>query len=280
MIRPDWIQKGSTVLVLDPRNKEEEVTLELRDQKGKAGVIYLKVTYQQQSPDEMKNTTDAHYGLHDSLNSVKSMLKDYQTQSVGQAKAQYGFRPKYPIMIIPGLASSALEAWESPKESWIRDRVWVDPFKIGKTAMAQKLTTRMTKKSSSKPSSSRKLRSSSKQKSSLAQSSFETLDISATEDDGGEESLNADQRTWLRHILTAPDGFSDPPGIKLRPVTGLGAVDYLATHPLARKASYVFGHVIHELAMVGYTPRNLDAAPVSVSLNLRLNRSLISKNVV
>ena len=263
------LQQGSATLVLDPRSKGEDVTLELRDQKGKAGVIHLQVRYQQLPPEQKKNSIDTHYTAHDALNSVKSMLKNYQTQSVGQAKALYGFKPKYPIMIFPGLASTALEAWESPKESWIRDRVWIDPFKIGKTAMAQKIASCLSRKNSATPAASSAgiFRSTfgirgSRANSAPSSDEKENSDVSSGGEEG-EESLNADERLWLRHILTAPDGFSDPPGIKLRPLAGLCAIDYLATRSLARKASFVFGHVIHELAMVGYTPKNLDAAPVS-----------------
>lgn len=244
---------GSATLILNPLVKEQEVTLELRDQKGKAGTVTVHVQFQKSS-DAVKSLVERQYVPFEEADTVKEMLKNCQTQSVCQAKASYGFKPKYPIMIIPGLASSALEAWESPRPAWIRERVWVDPFKIGKMAVAQKLSTKLSTTSTKRSMSKILRRDKSKKKEVEAVLSSET-------DDEQVETLNSDQRLWLRHILTAPDGFSDPPGIKLRPVQGLAAIDYLASHPLARKASYVFGHVLHELAMVGYTPKNLDAAP-------------------
>ena len=250
-------------MVLDPRSTELDVCLELRDQRGIAGDLHLHIEFKEFSPEDVKNTVDTQYEQRDALDTIKSMMKDFQTQSVGQAKKAAGFLPKYPVLIVPGLASSALEAWESPKSAWIRERVWIDPFKIGKTAISMKLSSKMgrkTKKSKAVPTKK-------KSKFGIRSKSSKTKTEEKEESDTGEgedEIVNErDNRIWLQHILLGPDGFSDPPGIKLRPCEGLAACDYLATNPLARKASYVMGYLIHELAMVGYTPNNFDAAPVS-----------------
>ena len=221
----------------------------------------MSVEYVQLSVDERKLITANEYEPYSAVATVKTMLKSFDTHSVGLAMSQAGFRPHFPVMIIPGLASSALECWETPKSAWLRERVWVDPFKIGKTAISMKLSNKIggrkkkTKESSKSRRSTRKM-----SKSGSAATTF--VDESDTE----AEDLNADQRTWLRHILLAADGFSDPPGIKVRPCSGLAAVDFLATNPLARKPTYVFGHVIQELALAGYTSKNLDAAPVSYTM--------------
>ena len=45
-------------------------------------------------------------------------------------------------------------------------------------------------------------------------------------------------------MVLSSDGYSDPPGIRVRPVQGLHGIDYLASSPLAKAPSYVFGHVI------------------------------------
>ena len=47
--------------------------------------------------------------------------------------------------------------------------------------------------------------------------------------------------TWLRHIMVAADGWSDPEGIVTRPVKGLGGVDYLGTGKLLEATTWVFG---------------------------------------
>jgi len=62
----------------------------------------------------------------------------------------------------------------------------------------------------------------------------------------------------LIHFLLALS--SDPPGVKVRAVNGLHGIDYLAESSIAKKASYVFGHVINALIDVGYDYNNLEAA--------------------
>lgn len=54
-------------------------------------------------------------------------------------KAQ-GRKPNYPVIIVPGLASSALEVWESPKSGWQGERIWLDIAKVGKAAKLVKLS--------------------------------------------------------------------------------------------------------------------------------------------
>lgn len=248
--------QGSALLVLDPRDTTTNVCLEIRDQEGKTGSIHLSVQFKQVSSAEIKQLVNENYETYSASAAIKNMLKSFDTQSVGDALASAGFVPYYPIMIVPGLASSALEAWETPKSAWLRERVWVDPFKIGQTAITMKLSNKLSskkkKKEATKPKSKRKRRQKRSGTNGSTNSNSEEI-----------EDLNSDQRIWLRHILCAADGFSDPPGIKVRPCSGLAAVDFLSVNPLARKATYVFGHVINELAMVGYTSKNLDAAPVS-----------------
>ena len=176
------------------------------------------------------------------------MLNTTNTKSIGKALKTVGYIPKYPVIIVPGLASTALEAWESPKESWIRERVWIDPFKIGKTAISMKLSQMTSSKKKYKRRRKRRTRA------------------EIGNEDSAEQcaELNADERIWLQHIMLASDGFSDPPGIKLRPIEGLTGCDYLATNPLAKKASYVMSYVIQEFINAGYSPKNLEAATVSI----------------
>ena len=200
--------------------------------------MFISVEYKQIPQPDAKLVV-SNYAPFIATANVSNLLKSMGTQSVGEALAGAGFAPFYPIMIIPGLASSALECWETPKSAWLRERVWVDPLKIGSPAFAAKFTKTINSFKKTKPA------------------------VPSGDDDMN--NFDADQRIWLRHMLTAPDGFSDPPGIKVRPCVGLAAIDYLATSalPMARPKSYVFAHVIAELCKVGYTTRNLDAAPVS-----------------
>lgn len=124
-------------------------------------------------------------------------------ERVGEQKARLGYTAKYPVIIIPGLASSAMEAWETPVKKWFRKRIWL---------------------------------------------SFAKLTLGTKE-------------MWLDHLKLQADGYSDPPGIKIRPVEGLHGIDYLDEGMFVESATYMFGYVIHNLADVGYIGgKNLFAA--------------------
>lgn len=74
--------------------------------------------------------------------------------------------------------------------------------------------------------------------------------------------MPAEQRTWLHHIALGADARSDPPHAILRPLTGLGGVDFLEPGFIMEMGTYVFAPVIRELMRVGYKPGfNLEAAP-------------------
>eukprot|EP00012_Vannella_robusta_P012619 CAMPEP_0206208680 /NCGR_PEP_ID=MMETSP0166-20121206/16433_1 /ASSEMBLY_ACC=CAM_ASM_000260 /TAXON_ID=95228 /ORGANISM="Vannella robusta, Strain DIVA3 518/3/11/1/6" /LENGTH=398 /DNA_ID=CAMNT_0053629883 /DNA_START=599 /DNA_END=1795 /DNA_ORIENTATION=+ len=66
---------------------------------------------------------------------------------------------------------------------------------------------------------------------------------------------------WLDHLNLMEDGISDPPGIRVRPMKGLEAVNYLEKTPLLKGASYVFAPVIEKLEAMGYDNSMLRALP-------------------
>lgn len=69
----------------------------------------------------------------------------------------------------------------------------------------------------------------------------------------------------------AEDGFSDPPGIRVRPVKGREGVSFLAddsTPNFIRKHTYVMGPTMSNLAAMGYTDDNLVAFPYDWRLPL------------
>ena len=114
-----------------------------------------------------------------------------------------------------------MECWASnDKPGWIRDRVWIDPFKIGKTARFQKLSNAVTKRKKSTKK-------------------IERSEVDDENAEGAEAPVSADdRRLWLRHLLTADDGFSDPPGIKLRPVPGSQTPLSLLINPCSSNTNY------------------------------------------
>eukprot|EP00339_Tiarina_fusa_P000587 CAMPEP_0117006666 /NCGR_PEP_ID=MMETSP0472-20121206/6813_1 /TAXON_ID=693140 ORGANISM="Tiarina fusus, Strain LIS" /NCGR_SAMPLE_ID=MMETSP0472 /ASSEMBLY_ACC=CAM_ASM_000603 /LENGTH=969 /DNA_ID=CAMNT_0004708197 /DNA_START=770 /DNA_END=3679 /DNA_ORIENTATION=- len=242
---------GANTIVLDPREESKTFKISISNTDGKQAYLHLQVEYKQLSDEEVAPILKSSYEVYDDRFRINELLKTFHTRSVGDAMKRSGWKLKFPVIIVPGLASTALEVWESSKSSWIRDRAWIDPFKIGKTSVEVKISSVLPGKKK-------------KTKKTKEVSVGALGDSSGSSDDSSVDrtaELNSDQRTWLRHLLLASDGFSDPPGIKLRPATGLCAIDYLATNPLARSASYVFAHVLTELVIMGYTPKNLDAAP-------------------
>lgn len=118
---------------------------------------------------------------------------------------------------------------------WQRERVWVDPFKIGKAAVFQKVAQKLTRKKKDKK------------------------EEEDDEDEFEEASSEDFKRKWLQHMVLAEDGFSDPPGIRVRPVTGLHGCDYLSDQPLVKAKSYVMGFLINALCDIGYESKNLEA---------------------
>ena len=83
------------------------------------------------------------------------------------------------------------------------------------------------------------------------------------------------QNRWLQHMCLSEDGYSDPAGIKVRPIKGHDGINYLepglylvvATSlnfkgTITKNLSYVMGPLIDELFNFGYTKENLVAAPV------------------
>ena len=64
-------------------------------------------------------------------------------------------------------------------------------------------------------------------------------------------------------MVLAEDGYSDPPDIRVRPVQGLHACDYLSTNPLTKKPTYVMAYVIKNMMDAGWDLNNLAAASVS-----------------
>eukprot|EP00339_Tiarina_fusa_P000423 CAMPEP_0117012128 /NCGR_PEP_ID=MMETSP0472-20121206/10276_1 /TAXON_ID=693140 ORGANISM="Tiarina fusus, Strain LIS" /NCGR_SAMPLE_ID=MMETSP0472 /ASSEMBLY_ACC=CAM_ASM_000603 /LENGTH=1021 /DNA_ID=CAMNT_0004715123 /DNA_START=120 /DNA_END=3184 /DNA_ORIENTATION=- len=216
----DLIGRGA--IVLDTRQKEQKITLALQDAAGPAGFVEIEIKFVKKKDSDIPKLLQNNYVKFDSKEATRELLKTSNQKSVGKAKAALGFVPKYPVMIIPGFASSALECWQAEKSSWIRERIWVDPFKIGHTVVGQALLNKLSRNEG--------------------------------------KGLDANQRVWLKHMLCADDGFSDPEGICVRPVRGLHATDFLADNPLAKGPSYVFGHLITELCDVGYTSKTLDAA--------------------
>ena len=58
--------------------------------------------------------------------------KQKQKQEQEQEQAHNIFKPRFPVILIPGLVSSSLEVYSSElKPKWSRSTLWLDISKIG-----------------------------------------------------------------------------------------------------------------------------------------------------
>lgn len=69
---------------------------------------------------------------------IKELLS--QADRIGLGLKNQGAAPKYVAVLIPGLASTALECWDSQvAPEWNQERIWLDVLKIGKFAHLKKI---------------------------------------------------------------------------------------------------------------------------------------------
>lgn len=162
---------------------------------------------------------------------VASLRRRLNLKRVGEINARLGYKAKYPVILIPGVISSALDVWMSEeKPEWSQQRIWLSMGKIGY-----------------------KFRNGGDRDEIL---SFSDFSISESEELTRRNAV----RDWVKHITPREDGWSDPPGIKVRAHQGFGGLDYMADNFL-KKASFIFGKLIANLIDVGYEPKSMVAAP-------------------
>jgi len=184
-------------------------------------------------------------------------------KNVGKLFAQKGFKAKYPVVFIPGFASSALTV-EQGDELWKSERIWLSLNKLGgeKWRLFSEDMSRVSKTIFKTVSSiSRSSMSimpnfkliSSTSTSSSEEDEKEEIQIDTKEKDVKVMSDSPYKNDWFRHLSLQSDGYSDPPGIKVRSVDGVGGVSYLCPGMLTDALSYVMGPLIEQLREVGYS---------------------------
>lgn len=122
----DIIYQGSGLLVLEPRETISNLELEISDQEGKVGIIKISVEYKQITQSDVTKLVENSY--EDISSWIPNFLRS--KESAGTVLAEAGYTAFYPIMIIPGIASSGLECWETDHPSWFRERIWMTPSKL------------------------------------------------------------------------------------------------------------------------------------------------------
>ncbi|ELR22939.1 phospholipid:sterol acyl transferase [Acanthamoeba castellanii str. Neff] len=149
---------------------------------------------------------------------------------MGRSMAREGLVPKYPIVLLPGLASSSLQVEEGNPE-WVGEWIWLSLAKIG----SQKFKTLFSSPTVSK-----------------------RIDPDASDEGSADAQF---RNEWVRHVCLQQDGCSDPPGIRVRPVPGKDGCAYLSPGALTNNLSYVMGPLIENLHEFGYTDSDLVAVP-------------------
>eukprot|EP01098_Paradermamoeba_levis_P014073 TRINITY_DN6604_c0_g1_i1.p1 TRINITY_DN6604_c0_g1~~TRINITY_DN6604_c0_g1_i1.p1 ORF type:complete len:843 (-),score=239.72 TRINITY_DN6604_c0_g1_i1:41-2251(-) len=170
----------------------------------------------------------------------------------GQAAAERGFRPHLPVVLLPGFASTSLKVVESPDGKWIEERVWLSLEKIG-TAKYRDLENKASQMGKQLVNGL----------DSLFKNKGKTSQAEAQEEAEEKETAEEAQfkNKWLEHVCLQNDGKSDPPGIKVRAVPGKEGVMYLDPGATTKLLSWVMAPLIKTLEQLGYTDRNLLAAP-------------------
>jgi hypothetical protein len=156
-----------------------------------------------------------------------------------------------PILIIPGFMSSGLEIKQSSLQaSWEGIRVWINLVSLGFNAMHLKRGA--VNSVSTSRADSKQLRA-----------EQDDDDIEENNKDPGQKQHDMYKNMWLQHMaLNLEDMRSERPGVQVRAMKGISAVDFLSPGTLTNHISYVFGPVIRALHKVGYQDGvNLDAAP-------------------
>eukprot|EP01094_Clydonella_sp_ATCC50884_P022493 TRINITY_DN5186_c0_g1_i1.p1 TRINITY_DN5186_c0_g1~~TRINITY_DN5186_c0_g1_i1.p1 ORF type:complete len:780 (-),score=156.48 TRINITY_DN5186_c0_g1_i1:1224-3356(-) len=74
------------------------------------------------------------------LKDLEALRKRTGIKSIGRAMKSEKCTPRFPVVLVPGLASTALEVWDSEEApEWLGERVWIDVNKIGSLAQVQKV---------------------------------------------------------------------------------------------------------------------------------------------
>jgi len=133
---------------------------------------------------------------------------------------------RLPILIIPGFMSSGLQVEESrDRPEWKNKRIWLNLRSLGFSALHSKGAT-----------------------------------ADSDSDDDEESPHQAVYKShWMNHMALV--NGTEREGVRVRPLSGLTAIDYLTPGMLTNHVSYVFGPLIRTLQSAGYDDDDLQTAP-------------------
>ena len=127
-----------------------------------------------------------------------------QGKSRGKQSSEEGFEPYFPVVLVPGFGSSGLVAETTYHKSWEGERVWL-AFDKPEFQWFKRMARRATVSSDPSP------------KTDGSGTQPDTPD-SDNDEDSSRIGLNVKEEQenkslWVRHLLLAADGVSDPPGL-------------------------------------------------------------------
>lgn len=194
-----------------------------------------------------------------------------------------------PLLIIPGIMSSGLEVRKSNvDDKHVGERVWFNPIALGKgkirrgknfTAKESKTNVYGDPDADADGDTPADATSQQPQSESESQEKEDKEEICLDSDSDSDESESEGSRddeekdelqkeldcksAWLQHMSLLSDMCTEREGNEIRPIPGLGGVDFLMEIAnITIEASYVFGPIIKLLNNIGYVEGlNLDACP-------------------
>jgi len=240
-----FIGQAELSIFYSTSEKSVALVVPIQNTDGEVGSVDVELSFLAVPSKDRKKYLGL-YKDYDPFEQMEQERKQAGLKRTGLLKAKLGYVPKYPILLVPGMASTALEVWKG-KAEWHRERVWLDVAKLGKIAPAQRVVERFGKRSRH----------------------GQTEENDSDDEDEkvrGHREFDDNLRRWMKFMLLGEDGVSDPvidstdpsKSICVRPVPGLHGCDYLCEF-LGKSDSYIFGPLIRTLSDLGYNPRNLDA---------------------
>ncbi|KAH3743809.1 Lecithin:cholesterol acyltransferase [Pelomyxa schiedti] len=244
-LNPTWNEKFFMIVSpFGPSDPEPVVTIEVWDwdRFGSGDIIG---TMQLILPEVIPNTPQDVW-----CDIYADPSEENVNSNVARAMHQAGWRPHFPVVLVPGFASSELKVKEGLIPKWQNEVVWLSLTKIG-TQTFKLLGFSM---------------SNAVQKLSNQLSKVSNLFSNEENDDNPPASKTKEdvefRNMLLTHVCLDPnDGRSDPPKISLRAVEEKIGLMYLDPSTAGAPLSWVMGPLVETLQEFGYNDTNLAACP-------------------
>eukprot|EP01117_Protostelium_nocturnum_P019541 TRINITY_DN8496_c0_g1_i1.p1 TRINITY_DN8496_c0_g1~~TRINITY_DN8496_c0_g1_i1.p1 ORF type:complete len:1132 (-),score=279.50 TRINITY_DN8496_c0_g1_i1:39-3434(-) len=232
---------------------------------------------------------------------LETPSEQYIPKQLGKALKTKGYQPKLPVIVIPGFASTGLEILQGEPE-WLKQRVWfnfsrlssehfrrinfntfgkikglrfrpkekeiINNVSLPNPALGITTASQLTTEEQIEIITTENPTDISSDANAIdAVANSYMITASMSSDTTDEEELTAEEQIfrnrWVHYMsLSLEDGYSDPVGVKVRPIAGKEGIDYLDPDSALSNATYVMGPLFDMLEDLGYSyGHNLLAAP-------------------